>query len=39
MAFVLVQPLDPTRESALTRLLARTASIPAREVADKLFLR
>jgi len=39
MAFVLVQHLDPTHESALTKLLARTTSIPVREVTDKLFLR
>ena len=32
MAFVLVQHLDPDHESALTQLLARTASMPVSEV-------
>jgi two-component system CheB/CheR fusion protein len=36
MAFVLVQHLDPARESALTGLLAKATSLPVREVANDL---
>ncbi len=36
MAFVLVQHLDPAHESALTGLLARTTSLPVREVTNNL---
>lgn len=34
MAFVLVQHLDPSRESALTTLLSRATSMPVTEVTD-----
>ncbi len=36
MAFVLVQHLDPNRESALTDLLSRVTSLPVREVTKDL---
>ena len=36
MAFVLVQHLDPSHESALTQLLARITSMPVREVTNNL---
>ncbi|HEY8670756.1 MAG TPA: chemotaxis protein CheB, partial [Terriglobales bacterium] len=36
MAFVLVQHLDPNRESALTDLLSRVTSLPVREVTRDL---
>jgi two-component system CheB/CheR fusion protein len=36
MAFVLVQHLDPSHESELTKLLARATTMPTREVTDKL---
>src|SRR5579872_5750540 len=36
MAFVLVQHLDPARESALSDLLSRITSLPVREVTDDL---
>ena len=36
MAFVLVQHLDPDHPSALTELLARTTSMPVREITDNL---
>jgi chemotaxis response regulator CheB len=36
MAFVLVQHLDPNRESALTDLLSRVTSLPVREVTEDL---
>ena len=36
MGFVLVQHLDPVHESALTKLLARTTSMPVRDVTDNL---
>jgi two-component system CheB/CheR fusion protein len=36
MAFVLVQHLDPARESALSDLLSRVTSLPVREVANDL---
>jgi two-component system CheB/CheR fusion protein len=36
MAFVLVQHLDPARESALTDLLSRATSLPVREAANNL---
>ncbi|MDQ8729810.1 chemotaxis protein CheB [Bradyrhizobium sp. LHD-71] len=36
MAFVLVQHLDPVRESALTELLSRTTSLPVSEVTNDL---
>lgn len=35
MAFVLVQHLDPDHESALTEILARSTTMPVREVSDK----
>src|SRR2546427_7391250 len=34
MAYVLVQHLDPSHESALTELLAKTTEMPVREVTD-----
>ncbi len=34
MAFVLIQHLDPTHDSLLTQLLAKTTSMPVTEVAD-----
>ena len=34
MAFVLVQHLDPARDSALSDILSRATSLPVREVAD-----
>src|SRR5437899_12240186 len=34
MAYVLVQHLDPSHESALTELLARATEMPVREVTD-----
>ncbi len=34
MAFVLIQHLDPTHESLLTQLLARTTTMPVTEVID-----
>ena len=34
MAFVLVQHLDPVHESALTKLLSKTTSMPVREVTN-----
>ncbi len=34
MAYVLVQHLDPTHESALTELLTKTTEMPVRQVAD-----
>jgi two-component system, chemotaxis family, CheB/CheR fusion protein len=36
MAFVLIQHLDPTHESLLTELLARTTAMPVTEVTDGL---
>jgi two-component system, chemotaxis family, CheB/CheR fusion protein len=39
MAFVLVQHLDPNRESALTDLLSRVTSLPVREVTKDLPVR
>ena len=36
MGFVLVQHLDPAHESELTQLLARTTSMPVREVTNDL---
>lgn len=36
MSFVLVQHLDPSRESALTDLLSRVTSLPVREVTKNL---
>ncbi len=36
IGFVLVQHLDPTHESELTRLLARATSMPTREVTNNL---
>lgn len=36
MGFVLVQHLDPQHESALAKLLARTTSLPVREVTNNL---
>jgi len=36
MAFVVVQHLDPARESALTGLLSKATSLPVREVANDL---
>ena len=36
MGLVLVQHLDPTHESELTRLLARGTSMPTHEVTDKM---
>jgi two-component system CheB/CheR fusion protein len=36
MAFVLVQHLDPTHESALTHILSKTTLLPVREVANNL---
>jgi len=39
MAFVLVQHLDPNRESALTDLLSRVTSLPVREVTEDLPVR
>jgi two-component system, chemotaxis family, CheB/CheR fusion protein len=36
MAFVLIQHLDPTHESLLTELLARTTTMPVIEVTDGL---
>jgi two-component system CheB/CheR fusion protein len=38
MAFVLIQHLDPTHESALTTLLARTTTLPVLEVRNKMPL-
>lgn len=38
-AFVLVQHLDPNRESALTDLLSRVTSLPMREVTKDLAVR
>ncbi len=38
MGFVLVQHLDPQRESALTHLLTRAASMPVREVTNNLHV-
>jgi two-component system, chemotaxis family, CheB/CheR fusion protein len=35
MAFVLVQHLDPARESALSDILSRATSLPVREVGDE----
>jgi two-component system, chemotaxis family, CheB/CheR fusion protein len=39
MAFVLVQHLDPTHESILPKLLARTTEMPVIEVADGVHLK
>jgi two-component system CheB/CheR fusion protein len=39
MAFVLVQHLDPNRESALTDLLSRVTSLPVHEVTKDLPVR
>jgi two-component system CheB/CheR fusion protein len=39
MAFVLVQHLDPTHDSALPQILARVTSLPVHEAADKLRVR
>src|SRR5207249_5234860 len=36
MGFVLVQHLDPQHQSALTQLLAKTTSLPVREVMNDL---
>jgi two-component system CheB/CheR fusion protein len=36
MGFVLVQHLDPTRESALTEILAKATAMPVCEVTDEL---
>src|SRR5438128_2176813 len=36
MAYVLVQHLDPTHESALTELLARATEMPVRQVTDAM---
>src|SRR5207244_10195508 len=36
MAYVLVQHLDPTHESALTELLARATDMPVRQVTDAM---
>jgi two-component system CheB/CheR fusion protein len=36
MAFVLVQHLDPARDSALSELLSKATSLPVREVTDGL---
>ncbi len=36
MAFILVQHLDPVRESALVALLAKTTSLPVREVTNDM---
>lgn len=36
MAIVVVQHLDPTRESALTGLLSKSTSLPVREATDDL---
>jgi len=36
MAYVLVQHLDPTHESALTELLARVTEMPVRQVTDAM---
>jgi two-component system CheB/CheR fusion protein len=36
MAFILVQHLDPVRESALTELLAKATYLPVREVTNDL---
>ena len=36
MAYVLVQHLDPTHESALTELLARASEMPVRQVTDAI---
>jgi two-component system, chemotaxis family, CheB/CheR fusion protein len=36
MGFVLVQHLDPARESALTQLLACAPSMPVREITNNL---
>jgi two-component system, chemotaxis family, CheB/CheR fusion protein len=36
LGFVLVQHLDPQHESALTQILARTTSMPVREITDYL---
>src|SRR5439155_3941898 len=38
MAFVLVQHLDPTHESALTSLLSRLTEMPVREAGNNLAL-
>ena len=38
MAFVLIQHLDPTRESLLTELLNRTTSMPVTEVRDGIAI-
>ena len=39
MAFVLVQHLDPKHESALPEILARTTSLPVKEVTDGTVVR
>lgn len=38
MAFVLIQHLEPTHESALTRLLSKATAIPVIEVSDRIAL-
>src|SRR5260370_32641186 len=39
MAFALVQPLDPTHESALTALLSRQTRMPVSEARNNTLLR
>src|SRR5437667_3409556 len=38
MAYVLVQHLDPTHESALTELLAKATEMPVRQVTDGMLV-